>query len=686
MTPLSSALELITLGFSPIPVPYRSKRPVGSEWQNLRITAETAPNYFGDGPGNIGILLGEPSGGRVDVDVDCAEAAALVGSFLPATRIFGRRGNPTSHFLYSCPDPPEKTRKWVDPIAPKSSKACIIELRSTGAQTIAPGSTHDETGEAIVWENDSPIQELPSSDLAQMVSCVAAGAMLARYFPARGSRHDARLAIAGVLARLGWDEKIAITFLSAVCKTAGCDRNGIDDSRTAVRGTFAKVGRMEPATGWKALEGYYEEKLVQKLKLWMPAFDSQAPPQQSMEDAVPAAERPAAAPSELPLVELSTDQEAATKGALDALRGEKIWVRNHALVEILHGSCDDPKRKIFRPMASPTIRNMPLATLVARMSAKVTFVRKKDGAYVRACVPPYLGSVALAQGSYPQFDDLVGITETPMIRPDGSVVEEPGYDRATGYFYAPNATYPAVPKNPTKSDALESLAKIFELVQDFPFAGPADKSAWLAGLLSPFARPAFSCVPFFVFGANTPSSGKSLLAGMIGQIFLGRSFARCPQVADEDEERKRMTTLLMEGDRLCLMDNYTRLGGTTMETLATGEVWKERVLGASKSSGDLPILMICYVTANNISIVGDMGRRVCMCNLESRVENPEDRSDFKIQDLETYVREHRAELAIACLTILRAYYVAGKPKHGIPNWGSFEAWSGIVRELSLIHI
>ena len=63
-------------GWQPVPVPTRRKGPVRSGWQNLRLTDEERPQYFDDDD-NLGVLLGEPSGGLVDVDLDCEEAVQL---------------------------------------------------------------------------------------------------------------------------------------------------------------------------------------------------------------------------------------------------------------------------------------------------------------------------------------------------------------------------------------------------------------------------------------------------------------------------------------------------------------------------------------------------------------------------------------------------------------------------------
>ena len=45
----------------------------------------------------------------------------------------------------------------------------------------------------------------------------------------------------------------------------------------------------------------------------------------------------------------------------------------------------------------------------------------------------------------------------------------------------------------------------------------------------------------------------------------------------------------------------------------------------------------------------------------------------------SYIGEGRPRLYAAALTILRAYMLAGRPAHGKPRLGSFEAWDDLVR-------
>src|SRR6516162_2083018 len=100
MSALPLALGYCQRGWSPIPVPLGRKAPSTPGWQELRITAAEASHHFNDAPVNIGILLGDPSAGLVDIDLDCQEALESADRFLPTIEaIFGRPTKPSSHRL-----------------------------------------------------------------------------------------------------------------------------------------------------------------------------------------------------------------------------------------------------------------------------------------------------------------------------------------------------------------------------------------------------------------------------------------------------------------------------------------------------------------------------------------------------------------------------------------------------------
>jgi hypothetical protein len=130
-----------------------------------------------------------------------------------------------------------------------------------------------------------------------------------------------------------------------------------------------------------------------------------------------------------------------------------------------------------------------------------------------------------------------------------------------------------------------------------------------------------------------------------------------------------------------LFDNVQeRLGFPALEDVLTSTEWRDRLLGSSKTSGSLPVSTAWYSTGNNVRLTGDMHRRVLPIRLLTADEHPEERTDFRLPDLRQAVHERRGRLLVAALIILRAYVVAGKPRQGLPSWGSYEAWSSWVRE------
>jgi hypothetical protein len=87
---MSRVLDYCRRGWYPIRVPRGQKRPTLPGWQKLRITADTVNEYFNGEPTNFGILLGDPSGGLVDIDLDCPEVSPI------SARVAHREDNPFS--------------------------------------------------------------------------------------------------------------------------------------------------------------------------------------------------------------------------------------------------------------------------------------------------------------------------------------------------------------------------------------------------------------------------------------------------------------------------------------------------------------------------------------------------------------------------------------------------------------
>lgn len=226
---LDFARDYKKLGWSPIPLPHKEKFTRREGWETWIIPENELENHFNGKPQNIGVLLGDKSGGLVDVDLDAPFAVKFADYFLPKTGAeFGRKSKPRSHRLYISDFP--KTERFVNPFQPKN-EATISEIRSTGGQTVFPGSTHT-SGEPVEWENTGKPAKVDAQALRRAIGLLNAACIVAQDWN-KAARHDAALALSGALLRNDYTADETRNFLQAVCYAAG-DEETQDRLKTVV--------------------------------------------------------------------------------------------------------------------------------------------------------------------------------------------------------------------------------------------------------------------------------------------------------------------------------------------------------------------------------------------------------------------------------------------------------------------
>jgi hypothetical protein len=375
------------------------------------------------------------------------------------------------------------------------------------------------------------------------------------------------------------------------------------------------------------------------------------------------------------LEEMEVNDQAVAALAKDV----SLYQRGGMLVKLV---TDETPKNGIRWSAGPRIEALPRELLRERLAARATWMQPKGEDEIGARPPAWCVGAVHARGHYPGVRHLHAAVNHPILRPDGTILDRPGYDAQTGLLlYGDACEKPLdVPERPTRSDLQAAVEKLLDVVADFPFAADVHKSAWLAGLLTPLARFAFQGpAPLFLVDANTRGSGKGLLLDCISEIVTGSRFTVATYTSDEDELRKRITSLALAADRLVLLDNLEgRFGNAVLDAALTATSWSDRILGTNRTT-TAPMLMTWFATGNNVIVHADTARRICHLRLESPLEKPEDRKDFRHHDLIRHVQKARPILLSSALTVLRAYCAAGSPRQPIPAWGSFPGWSDLVR-------
>jgi hypothetical protein len=317
-----------------------------------------------------------------------------------------------------------------------------------------------------------------------------------------------------------------------------------------------------------------------------------------------------------------------------------------------------------------------LVETLTRAAQFLKYDRRAKG-FVPINAPDRVAETYLARQGEWKLPVLSGIANAPFLRADGSICERPGYDTASGVLFKPDGQdFPQVPQHPSRDDALAALAVVDDLIATFPFTAPADRSVVLSAILTALDRRAMTTAPLHAFTAPAPGSGKSLLVDIAATLATGQLAPVISQGYGEEELEKRLGAALLAGDAIISIDNceYPLTSSLLCQAL-TQQRLNIRLLGQSRHV-EVPINAAIFATGNNLTVAGDLTRRVLLCSIDPHCERPELRQ-FDIDVIET-ILANRGALITAALTVLRAWHVTDA-RVDLPPFGSFGDWCRRIR-------
>jgi hypothetical protein len=396
--------------------------------------------------------------------------------------------------------------------------------------------------------------------------------------------------------------------------------------------------------------------------------------------------RPASQAGARPVIQLADGKLnriiRETEDAL-LLSGLPIFSRAGMLVEPIAESIaasDNRKTTVAR------LRELSPESFLSPIAEAATFQKwnLKRKQFVDTDPPLHYVRVLLANARSWRFPHVNGVITTPTLRPDGTLLADPGYDPETELYLAPGFQIPPIPESPTKDQALTALKLLIDLLSEFGFKRSVggehemrlNRSVALSGLLTALVRGSLPTAPVHLIRAHMAGTGKSHLVDVFAMVATGRL---CPVITvsrSAEETEKRLHGIVQSGIAMVSLDNCTHdLAGECLCQVSERPVIKIRILGSSETP-DCDVHTAVYATGNNITLKGDMVRRGLVCNLESLDERPELRK-FKRNTLRQ-ASANRATYVAAGLTIMRAYLAAGAPEVCGP-FGSYAEWSPMVR-------
>jgi hypothetical protein len=292
--------------------------------------------------------------------------------------------------------------------------------------------------------------------------------------------------------------------------------------------------------------------------------------------------------------------------------------------------------------------------------------------------PPEVIKGLLERGHW-GFPIIAGAINTPTMRPDGSILDQPGYDAATHLWLWSDEKFvlPRIPPKPSKAQATAALEKLKSLLTGFPFVNDVDRSVAISAILTAVLRGAFPVAPLFLFLAHTAGTGKSFLVDVVSHVAHAQP---CPVITASksiEEAEKRLGAIVLEGTPMVSLDNCSvDIEGDFICQMVDRRTLKPRILGKSESPS-VEWGGMLLATGNNIRVKGDAVRRTLTGNLDAGMEQPETRR-FAFDPIER-IMEDRASYVAAALTIGRAYFKSGEGVN-CEAFGSYGDWSRFARE------
>jgi putative DNA primase/helicase len=692
--------QYVAHGFALVPLKDNEKRPTANAWNEQR-NAVRDPKRAKHLT-NAGLLHAFSATAVIDVDNIDASRSWLKDHGISLDDLFNapdavriHSGDPArGKLVYALPsidaDLSDHAKRW--PTKQISvDDAIIFELRcgaSTGnsSQDVVPPSRNPRTKQRYDWIGDWRKLPMLPPELRALWQSMVAPKMERTADELRPTATWPELE--ALLTQQDPDGDYASWLRTGMALHFESDGEAFElwDAWSAKSGKYP--GAEELRAKWDSFHGSATPVTAGSLRRELVASDADFGPPLTKEQGDAALAAYGVVESPRPTITLDGGQLAANADRCEKILSDELYVRNRELVRI--GAARELQmssgtREIIRSDTQPIIVTVSTEYVQRRLTARVSFQRwdARSKEYIAKDCPKDLAAMIHDRSSdRPAMRTLRSIATAPFIRPNVTVCTEPGYDSLAQVFYAPNADFPVMPAQPTQEDASRALAMLLAPFTQFPLTD-AGRAAFASHILTEVVRLAIETSPIFAYTAPEAGTGKTLLSQMAASIAHGTPPAlRVWSKKDDTELGKVLFASLLAGDRTIGFDNVT--GGSKVYAaelchFATSINYGGRKLGVSETVA-LPNTAVVFLTGNNLTPSGDMARRAIVIRLDANVDSHKLRErTFAISDLPGYVKEHRAELLVAALTIVRAFVIAGAPQQANPL-PSFEAWSRLARD------
>lgn len=298
----------------------------------------------------------------------------------------------------------------------------------------------------------------------------------------------------------------------------------------------------------------------------------------------------------------------------------------------------------------------------------------------------------------PVLDGVVGI---PIFGKDGSLIQGNGYHASERLYlyYSSNLSIPEISKFVSDEELAEAKSVLIDdVLGDFYLDGfdrdrliksaldahpqetpPPSLLNAIGLMIEQFVRPIIDgpLMPTLI-SKTVRGAGGGLLSNVIQTIVQGRASSQ-PLASNEDEKRKTVLSVVMQGDPVISFDNIVgELSSPVLATLFTEPVFTDRGLGGNVMRS-VAVRSSFTLVGNRPLLSDELRRRMSLVQLKPDTANPEKRSEFKHTKLLPWVSDNRGKIIWAILVLVQNWIQKGAltPAYA-PHIGSYESYVDVV--------
>lgn len=244
---------------------------------------------------------------------------------------------------------------------------------------------------------------------------------------------------------------------------------------------------------------------------------------------------------------------------------------------------------------------------------------------------------------------------------------QPGFNPDSGIYFAG-----------PRIDPLTGTQYLDELLQDFCWKEPADRTNYIGMLLTPLLVSKFiGSKPAVIFNGNQPELGKSILAEIIAILRDGQPVETATYNPNDEEFEKRLGSIVRRGNTTVIVDNAKArtIESAVLERSITDPIISFRLLGGSTDIRCENSHIFC-ITANTPEISRDLITRSVLVNLHHE-GNPTART-FNVVDPEGYAIQNRNEIIGELIGMVERWKSAGMPLANTQSRFNKRGWGNII--------